>query len=71
MQVLYGRDDSGNVTYHSVWLDGAQQDINETVPSAFALGWVPAVLVTNFQVDGIGTSGSMTAYLDNLTVYRW
>lgn len=71
VQVLYSRDDSGNVTYQSVWLDGAKQEINETVPSAFALGWAPGALVTNFQVDGIGTSGSAVAYLDNLTVYRW
>jgi hypothetical protein len=70
VQVYYSRDDSGNVTYHSVWLDGAQQNINATVNSAFALGWGP-VLLTNFQVDGLGSSGSPIAYLDNLTVSRW
>lgn len=70
VQVSYSRDNSGNVTYQSVWLDGAEQDINATVPSAFALGWGP-VLLTNFQVDGVGASGSSTAYIDDLTIYRW
>jgi hypothetical protein len=70
VQVAYSRDDAGNVTYQSVWLDGAEQDINATVPSAFALGWGPALL-TNLQVDGLGTDGSSTVYLDQLTVYRW
>jgi hypothetical protein len=70
LQVSYSRDDSGNVTYNSVWLDSTEQPINATVPSAFALGW-GSTLLTNFQVDGVGTGGSSTAYLDNMTVYRW
>lgn len=70
VQVMYSRDSAGNVTYHSVWLDGVEQDINVTVPSAFALGW-GSVLLTNLQVDGLGGYGSATVYLDNLTVYRW
>lgn len=71
VQVNYSRDDSGNVTYQSVWLDGAQSVLNATVPSAFALGWAP-ILLTNFQLDGsLATSGTATAYLDDLTIYRW
>jgi hypothetical protein len=70
IQISYSRDDWGNVTYKSVWLDNIRQDINVTVPSVFALGWAP-VLLTNFQVDGLGSSGSNLVYLDNLTVYRW
>jgi hypothetical protein len=70
VQMSYSRDSAGNVTYQSVWLDGVQQDIYATVPSAFTLGWGPALL-TNFQVDGLGGYGSATVYLDNLTVYRW
>jgi hypothetical protein len=70
VQIQFSRDNQGNVTYHSVWFDGAKQEINATVPSAFALGWGPAIL-TNLQVDGIGGTGSSTMYLDNLTVYRW
>ncbi len=70
VQLSYERDDAGNVTYKSVWLDGMEQDLNTTVPSSFALGWEPA-LVTNFQIDGSGPLGSAVAFLDNLTVYRW
>ncbi|HEY1499273.1 MAG TPA: hypothetical protein VGF88_06835 [Acidobacteriaceae bacterium] len=70
VQVAYSHDDDGNATYQSVWLDGVEQDINVTVPSAFALGWAPSLL-TNLQVDGLGAGGSSTVYLDKLTVYRW
>ena len=71
VQVTYSRDDSGNVTYKSAWLDGVESGINATVPSAFALGWGPALL-TNLQIDG-GTSGgaSSTVYMDDLVIYRW
>jgi len=71
IQVSYSRDDSGNVTYKSVWLDGVQSALNATVPSAFALGWAPTLL-TNFQIDGsVAGSATATAYLDDLIVYRW
>ena len=51
VQVEYSRNDSGDVTYQAVWLDGTKQTIGATVPSVFALGWAP-VLLTNLQVDG-------------------
>jgi hypothetical protein len=70
VQISYSRDDAGNITYKSVWLDDVQQNINATVNSAFALGWAPSLL-TNFQVDGLGAGGSNTVYLDDLTIYRW
>ena len=71
VQIAYSRDGIGNVTYHSVVLDGVQSDFaGATGNSAFKLGWA-SVLLTNFQIDGLGSSGSTTAYLDNLTVYRW
>ena len=70
MQIAYSRDDAGNATYQSVWLDDVEQDVNATVPAAFALGW-GSTLLTNVQVDGLGASGSSTLYIDNLTVYRW
>ncbi|MGB6689196.1 MAG: chitobiase/beta-hexosaminidase C-terminal domain-containing protein [Terracidiphilus sp.] len=71
VQISYSRDDVGNVTYNSVWLDGVEAPINETVPSAFALGWAKGDLMTNFQVDGVGAGGSSVLYLDKLTIYRW
>lgn len=70
VQMVYSRDSAGNVTYQSVWLDGVEQVINATVPSAFSLGWGKAVL-TNLQVDGLGGYGSATIYTDHMTVYRW
>jgi hypothetical protein len=71
VQIYSSRNDSGWVTYHSVWLDGAEQDLNFTVFSAYALGWAPALL-TNFQIDG-NSSGTTwgNVYLDEMTVYRW
>ena len=71
VQISYSRDDSGNVTYHSVWLDGNEQAIDATVPSSFALGWQVGVVQTQFQLDGLGASGESTVYLDKLTIYRW
>jgi hypothetical protein len=71
IQISYSRDDSGNVIYHSVWLDGGEQPINATVPSSFALGWQVGVVQTQFQLDGLGANGSSTVYLDNLTISRW
>jgi hypothetical protein len=70
IQVSYSRTDSGVVTYKSVWLDDKEQAINATVLSAFKLGW-GSTLLTNFQVDGLGSSGSNTVYLDDLVIYRW
>jgi hypothetical protein len=68
--INYSRDSSGNVTYKNVSLDNVVQQINETVPSSFALGWAQ-VLLTNFQIDGMGAYGSATVYLDQLTISRW
>lgn len=70
VQVAYSRDDDGNVTYKYVVFDGAQKNINETVPSAFALGW-GSTLLTNFQIDGLGGYGTANAYVDKMVVYRW
>jgi hypothetical protein len=69
VQINSSRTSAGVVTYHAVWLDGAEYAINATVSSAFALGWGPTLL-TNFQVDGVG-NGSATVYMDDLVVSRW
>jgi hypothetical protein len=71
VQVLYSRDDYGNVTYKSVWLDNAEQDLYVTVPSAFDLNWGSS-LITNFQVDSFNSGESTsTVYMDNLTETFW
>jgi hypothetical protein len=70
VEINYSRSDTGSVTYKSVYFDGVQSVINATAPSAYASGWSPTLL-TNFQVDGLGKTGTATVYLDDLTVYRW
>lgn len=70
VQVAYSRNGSGVVNYQAVWLDGNKETINAWVPSAFSLGWAP-VLLTNLQVDGRGSGGWLTVYIDDLTIYRW
>jgi hypothetical protein len=70
VQISYSRDDVGNVTYNSAWLDGVVQPLNATVLSASSLGW-HSDLITNFEVDGKHGSGKSTVYLDNLIIYRW
>ena len=70
LQIAYSRNSSGYVTYQYVVFDGVQQNIYATVLSAFALGWGPTLL-TNFQVDGLGSGGTNTIYMDNLTISRW
>jgi hypothetical protein len=70
VQIEYYRSDTGVVTYQAVWLDGVKSTLNATVHSAFALGWGP-IISTNLEIDGLGSSGSATVYLDDLKVYRW
>ena len=71
VQISYSRNDSGWITYKSVWLDGHRNDINVTAFGIFSLGWSPTLLV-NVQVDGSQSgSGSSVVYVDNLIVYRW
>jgi len=70
VQATFSRDSSGYVTYHSVWLDGVQTALNAKVFGAAALGWGD-VINTQFQVDGYGSSGSVTAYVDGLKVSTW
>lgn len=70
VQMEYSRTSTGHITYKYVWLDGHQYTLNHTVFGARSMGWGSS-LVINFQVDGRGTSGSSTVYLDNLTLYRW
>ena len=72
VQIVESRDAVGNVTYQEVWLDGVQYPlVNAVGPSAFTLKWAAGALVTNFQLDGLGASGSVTAYVDNLNIYHW
>ena len=69
IQASFSRTDTGKVTYKSIYFDGVEHALNATVSTARAAGWGP-VLLTNFQIDGVG-SGTVTVYLDDLTVYHW
>ena len=46
--------------------------MNAAGPSAFSLGWAVGDLSLNFQLDGANeVSGSITAYVEDLTIYAW
>jgi hypothetical protein len=70
VQASFSRDDSGYIIYHSVWLDGAETKLNVKAFGAAELGWAP-VINTQFQIDGLGASGTVTVYLDHLTISAW
>lgn len=71
VQLRYSRNDTGWITYKSATVDGVSHGINTTVLGAFDLGWSPTLLV-NVQLDGSTSgSGSASAIVDDLTVYRW
>ncbi len=70
VQASYARNSSGSLTYDSIWFDGAEVPLNATVYGAASLGWAPVVM-TQFQVDGYGSSGHVTAYVDELKISMW
>lgn len=63
------RDATGNITYGSITVDGVTQAFGLSALAAnFSLSWGLNQQVLNFQIDGNGTAGSATAYLDSVTV---
>ena len=72
VQISTQRNSAGDVTYNWVALDGVVSDIGVTVSSAENLGWGVGDLLLNFQLDGSSSgSGSMVAYIHDMTIYRW
>jgi hypothetical protein len=73
VQIASHRNSSGYVTYDWVNVDGAHHAFsNATVYSGEYLGWAHGDLLINFQMDGANyTSGSITAYIHKMTVFRW
>jgi hypothetical protein len=73
IQIASSRNASGVVTYNWVCFDGeTAQFANATGSSSFSLGWGIGILNINFQLDGASTSaGTITAFADDLTIYRW
>jgi hypothetical protein len=73
IQLVQHRDGSGNVFYDSVTVDGRKTAFSNAFGnSSYSLRWSPpGNLVLNFQLDGKGASGSITAYTDGLTMIWW
>jgi hypothetical protein len=69
VQASFYRSSTGTVTYHSVWLDGVETPLNVQAFVAADLDWDP-IVNTQFQIDGLG-SGTVTTYLDNVTIAMW
>jgi hypothetical protein len=61
------------VFYDSVTVDGKKTAFSNAFGnSSYSLRWSPpGNLVLNFQLDGKGASGSITAYTDGLTMIWW
>jgi hypothetical protein len=72
IQIYTSRDDSGNVTYHWVALDGVVSELNITTFQAESLNWGVGCTVVNFQLDPAKSSGDpVIVYAHDLTIYRW
>lgn len=73
IQIAYHRNNSGDVTYDWVNLDGGHHVFYKaTAFSSEKLGWALGTLLVNFQLDGYNTgSGSITAYIHSMKVFRW
>jgi hypothetical protein len=73
VQLITHTDGTGNVFYDSVILDGLKSDFSNAYGnSSYSLRWSPTgELILNFQLDGKGASGSITAYADGMTMIRW
>jgi hypothetical protein len=73
VQIGEHRDTNGFVTHDYVILDGAYNAFkNATLESAHFLDWGKGDINTQFQIEGSSTkSGTVTAYIHKLTIYRW
>ncbi len=69
VQASFSRTTTGKITYKTIYLDGVAHTLNHTVFGARASGW-GKVLMTQFQIDSLSSS-TITAYLDDLTIYHW
>lgn len=69
VQASFSRTSTGKITYKTIYLDGVAHTLNRTVFGARASGW-GNTMMTQFQIDSLNSS-TITAYLDDLTIYRW
>jgi hypothetical protein len=72
IEIASHRDSANVVTYDWVTFDGTTKTFEgASGGSAESLGWTAGDLLLNFQLDGPSASGSITAYIDEMTVYGW
>jgi hypothetical protein len=73
LQIGEHHDGNGNVTHDYVVLDGVYTPFtNATDFSSKNQHWAKGHINMQFQIEGSSrTSGSATAFVDNMTVYRW
>jgi hypothetical protein len=73
IQIATHHDSNGFATYDWVNVDGHYSLFKGASGlSAESLGWGRGGLLLNFQLDGSSRgSGSITTYIDSMTVYRW
>jgi hypothetical protein len=63
---------NGIATYVGVEFDGSYSAFtNASGLTARAIGWGIGSVLPNFQIDGLGASGSATIYSNKLTIIRW
>ena len=72
VQIGMHRGANGVVTHDWVNVDGTHHPWGYSRESAHYLGWEPAVVNVQYQIEGSNkTSGSVTSYIHKMTVYRW
>lgn len=73
VQMVVHTTGGGDVYYDTVTVDGLKSTFSDAFGnSSYSLGWTPpGNLVLNFQIDGKGASGSVTAYIDGMTMISW
>jgi hypothetical protein len=66
------REPNGVVVHDWVDVDSAHHSWGYARESAHSLGWAPATIDVQYQIEGSSTgSGSVTSYIHKLTIYRW
>lgn len=71
IQIATERDASGVVTYDWVNMDGVLSNfVNAKGLSAEQLNWAKVELL-NFQLDGLQKTGTMSAVVDQLQIWKW
>jgi hypothetical protein len=73
VQVGMHHDATGIVTHDWVTFDGVTSNFEDaTRQSSHFIEWAPGITNTQFQIEGSSaTTGTATAYIHKLTVYRW